>query len=127
MAIPANCLHCGVCCYSKSNTYVWVRGDDWERLGEDAEDLARFVGNRAYLRMEDGHCIALAVRPRADGLGPEFFCTVYELRPQICRDLGRGSPECQGELATKADRVADATAVIGLPRPRAARRGRADE
>jgi uncharacterized protein len=31
----------------------------------------------------------------------DFFCTIYERRPQICRDLARGSPECEGERATK--------------------------
>ena len=115
MEIPANCLHCGVCCHSKSSTYVWVRGDDWSRLGDEADELARFIGNRAYMRMEDGHCIALVIRPRADGGGPEFYCSIYDQRPEVCRDLGRGSLECQGELTTKAQRVADATAPM---RPR---------
>ena len=33
----------------------------------------------------------------------EFFCTIYERRPQVCRDLARGSPECDGERALKAE------------------------
>jgi Fe-S-cluster containining protein len=80
---------------------VRVSGDDWTRLGGAAEQVAQFVGNRAYMRMRDGHCGALELRTGADG-ATEFFCTIYERRPQICRDLARGSPECAGEIAVKA-------------------------
>ena len=107
MPVPVDCLNCGVCCFSKSATYVEVTGDDWTRLGDDAERLARFIGQHAYMRMEQGHCIALHITTHR-GRPPEFFCTNYAKRPQICRDLKRGSPQCKGELETKAGRVADA-------------------
>ena len=32
---------------------------------------------------------------------------VYAQRPQVCRDLARGSPECLGELAAKRGRTTD--------------------
>ncbi len=80
--------------------FVRVTGDDWTRLGPDAERVAQFIGHRAYLRMERGHCAALEVRRDPDG-ALDFFCTIYDLRPQICRDLARGSPECHGERALK--------------------------
>ena len=32
-ADSAACLHCGVCCFSRLETYVRVTGDDWTRLG----------------------------------------------------------------------------------------------
>lgn len=88
-----------------------VTGADWTRLGDDAERVAHFAGrgNEAFMRMSAGHCAALAVRLTAAGEGEnaggvrEFFCTLYEYRPQICRDLARGSPECAGERALKAD------------------------
>ncbi|MBC8041760.1 MAG: YkgJ family cysteine cluster protein [Opitutaceae bacterium] len=100
-----DCLRCGVCCHSKLDTYVRLTGDDWERLGAEADHVAHFIGNRAYMRMsERGHCAALDVRVTADG-AREFFCTVYEKRPQICRDLARGSPECEGERLAKGERV----------------------
>ena len=105
--IPAQCLRCGVCCYSDSAAYVWIRGDDWARLGEDADRLAHFIGHRAFMRMKDGHCAALEVRATVDG-AKEFFCTVYERRPEICRDLGRGSPECEAELELKSHVTAGA-------------------
>jgi uncharacterized protein len=99
-----------VCCHSSSERFVRVTGSDWARLGDAAERVAHFTGrgNEAYMRMADGHCAALVVRSAGDG--PEFFCTIYETRPQICRDLARGSPECDGErtlkvVETTADRA----------------------
>lgn len=101
------CLRCGVCCFSRLDTYVRVTGEDWSRLGESADALAHFIGHRAYLRMTDGHCAALAIKPAADGSGArEYFCTIYERRPQTCHDLARGSPECEAEIALKGGRPA---------------------
>ena len=79
-----------------------VTGADWTRLGDVAERLAHFIGrgNEAFMKMTDGHCAALAIRPDASG-EIEYFCTIYERRPQICRDLARGSPECEGERAKR--------------------------
>jgi Fe-S-cluster containining protein len=102
-ALIPECRHCGACCFSPSSAYVWVRGDDWARLGPDAERLATFIDNRAFMRMEKGHCAALAVR-RAGGGGWDFFCTIYERRPQICRDLARGSAECASEREPKVQK-----------------------
>lgn len=106
-AVPADCRTCGVCCYSDSAEYVWVTGFDWTELGPEADTLAQFIGNRAFMRMRDGHCTALQVTRAADGT-TAFFCTIYERRPEICRALGRGSPECLGELETKSAAVARA-------------------
>lgn len=102
-----DCLACGVCCHSQLDTYVRVTGADWDRLGPEAERLAHFIGHRAYMRMQAGRCAALEVRPNAAG-AREFFCTAYERRPQVCRDLARGSPECEGELLAKQARTLDA-------------------
>jgi Fe-S-cluster containining protein len=88
-----------------------VTGDDYERLGEAAEALVDFIGNRAYMHLGEGHCVALRVEPTG-----HFVCTVYETRPDACRDLERGSPECAGELVTKAGRAA--TRLVKLRRPR---------
>jgi Fe-S-cluster containining protein len=99
MAVP-ECLRCGTCCFSTSEEYVRVTGEDFARLGELAGALVAWSGNRAFMQMRDGHCAALQLDPAAGA----FVCTVYARRPQICRDLERGSPECEGELATKGDR-----------------------
>jgi hypothetical protein len=104
MEIPENCLHCGVCCFAKSGTYVRVSEADWIRLGADADRMARHVGRQVFMRMEDGHCAALQITtPR--GALPVFFCALYDRRPQVCRHLARGSAACQTELRTKAARV----------------------
>ncbi len=44
LKIPANCLRCGVCCYTESAETVWVRGDDWSTFGDEADRLAHFIG-----------------------------------------------------------------------------------
>ncbi len=99
-----------MCCFSTLENYVRVTGDDWTRLGDVAERVAQFAGNRAFMRMREGHCAALELRRAEDGAA-EFFCSVYERRPQICRDLERGSPECAGELETKGARADQAFMV----------------
>lgn len=98
-------MACGVCCFSRSPTFVRVTGEDWARLGPEAERWAHFIGHRAYLRMTDGHCAALAIRT-GEGGTREYCCTIYPRRPGICRDLDRGSPQCLAELAQKQDRPA---------------------
>jgi Fe-S-cluster containining protein len=94
------CLECGTCCFSNLETSVRITGDDYERLGEAVEEFVHFVGNRAYMRLADGHCAALRVE-----LEGRFVCTVYETRPDACRDLERESPRCAGELYTKHGRA----------------------
>lgn len=81
-------------------TSVRVTGDDYERLGGAAEDLVQFVGNRAYMRFADGHCAALRIEPSG-----RFACTIYDNRPETCRELERGSSQCSGEVWTKAGRA----------------------
>jgi uncharacterized protein len=94
------CLACGTCCFSLLGTFVRVSGGDHARLAERAEELVWFDGNRAYMRMIDGHCGALTIEV-ASG---RFVCSAYATRPQICRDLARGSSACRGELAAKSRR-----------------------
>lgn len=101
---PSDCRRCGACCFSRSPEFVRVTGADWSRLGEEAARLAQFIGHRAFMRMSGGHCAALDVRATAGG-APDFFCTIYERRPQICRELERGSPQCAGEIAAKSARL----------------------
>jgi hypothetical protein len=86
-----------MCCFSNLETSVRVTGDDYERLGEAVEDLVHFVGNRAYMRLTEEHCAALRIE-----LSGRFVCSIYETRPDACRDLERGS----GEMFTKAGRAA---------------------
>jgi Fe-S-cluster containining protein len=93
------CLTCGACCFGDGERYIPVSGDDHARLGDDAETLSVFLGNRCYMRMHAGRCAAL--EPRADG---SFFCGVYERRPSVCRELARGSGACEAERLRKRER-----------------------
>jgi len=77
-----------------------VTGDDYERLGDHAATLVDFIENRAFMKIEDGHCSALVI----DREARTFLCKIYEQRPTICRELERGSPQCEGELALKRER-----------------------
>lgn len=93
-----------------------MTGDDYARLGDDAESLVSWLDNTAFMRLESAgdvsgthhHCAALTIDPALGSLR----CSIYERRPQICRDLERGSPECLGELASKAERPRRALAVL---------------
>ena len=80
-----------------------MTGHDWEQLGADADQLAHFIGHRAFMQMKGGHCAALEIK--ADVAGVHYACSIYDRRPEICRILERGSPECLGELETKAASV----------------------
>jgi uncharacterized protein len=86
-----------------------VTGDDYARLGDGAAELAIFLGNQAFMKIEHGHCIALVIDPSNSA----FRCKIYDRRPAVCRDLERGSPACEGERATKGDRP-----LIALQRKR---------
>jgi Fe-S-cluster containining protein len=105
------CLACGACCFSWLETYVRVTGDDYSRLAERAHDLVSWAGNRAYMRMVDGHCCAL----RIDPLEGRLACSAYATRPDTCRELARGSGACLGEIETKRERP-----LLTLARRRAA-------
>lgn len=70
-------------------------------MDERAQALTHFLGNRCYLRLEDGHCAALVVEP---GPPARFLCSIYEMRPDACRALERGSGACRGELHEKSER-----------------------
>ena len=115
---PDDCMRCGACCFSDSPRHARVTGDDHERLGDDAERLVAWIGNLAFMRIEavtaDMHkCVALEV----DAATGTFACSIYERRPEVCRDLERGSGGCRGELAAKADRPKRALTVLATRRP----------
>jgi Fe-S-cluster containining protein len=102
---PDDCTRCGACCFSESPRHARVTGDDHRRLGEDAEHLVEWIANEAFMRLSavndsPRRCIALAIDPVARS----FACSIYETRPQVCRDLARASSACLGELATKRER-----------------------
>lgn len=96
-----DCQDCGACCFSRLATYVRVSGDDHAALGDEADALTHFVGNRCFMRMREDHCAAL----RRDAEG-RFTCSIYGRRPAVCRELERGSPSCAAEREQKLVRSA---------------------
>ncbi|MCA9535278.1 MAG: YkgJ family cysteine cluster protein [Myxococcales bacterium] len=98
---PPECLDCGACCFADLPHYVPVRGDDYARLGDAAETLTRWQGTRCFMAMSDGHCAALVI----DAGSGRFSCSVYADRPDTCRELERGSSECEGERERKYART----------------------
>jgi Fe-S-cluster containining protein len=86
---------------------VPVRGDDYERLGDAAEALTVWNGVRCFMAMRDDHCAALRLEPESG----RYLCSVYEQRPETCRALERGSPECAGERYQKQERARRALRV----------------
>jgi Fe-S-cluster containining protein len=121
---PDDCRTCGACCFSESPRHARVTGDDYARLGDDAEALVTWIGNVAFMRLQ-GHaadlpptqrCIALALDP-SEGA---FSCSIYDRRPQVCRDLERGGSACVAERHAKGERphraLVDARFLV-TPRP----------
>lgn len=100
-----DCVACGCCCFSESPRHARVTGDAYERL-ED-ETLVEGLGNEAFMRLARtggvSHCAALEVR--REPAGTRYSCTIYERRPQVCRDLERGSSACEGERHAKGPRL----------------------
>ena len=94
-----SCESCGACCFGSGDRYVRVTGDDHARLGAEATRWTQFIGNRAYMRMTDGHCAALRLDPDSG----RVLCSIYEVRPRVCRDLERGSSQCDAERLRKGD------------------------
>jgi Fe-S-cluster containining protein len=130
---PDDCTRCAACCFSESPRHARVTGDDYARLGEDAERLVTWLENEAFMRLVPivsatvastpvpagpRRCAALQLHPARGG----FSCSVYEQRPEVCRELERGSGGCRGEIAAKGDRPKRALTLLAarLP-PRAAR------
>jgi hypothetical protein len=110
------CLACGTCCFSTLPEYLRVFGVDHDRMDDRARAFTHFIGNRCFMRLEDGHCAALVV----DAERRLFVCSIYESRPDTCRALERGSGACRGEIATKAERP-----LLAVERVIAATRARA--
>jgi len=79
-----------------------------DRMDERAASFTHFIGNRAYMRMEGGRCSALVIDPEKR----RFVCSIYEMRPDCCRALERGSGACRGEIHTKSERPLIALAAL---------------
>lgn len=93
--MASECQYCGACCFSESSTYVPLTAADLVQLGDEGAGLLHHEDGGAYMAMRDGHCAALRVGTVV------FSCTIYERRPQVCRELERGTPACREERRLK--------------------------
>jgi Fe-S-cluster containining protein len=110
------CTACGTCCFSTLPEYVRVFGCDWDRMDERARSFTHFLGNRCYMRLDEGRCAALEIEAVGPA-GPRFTCAIYEVRPDACRALERGSGTCRGERHEKGERPLLAVErLLRLPR-----------
>lgn len=80
--IIPSCAGCGRCCY----LVVELRAGD----GVPAALVAEHAGVPCMDQRSDGACVALDAVTR--------LCTIYEQRPQTCRDFNRGETLCRRTL-----------------------------
>ena len=88
---PANdndspCQSCGACCSYSENWPRFTTEDDTEL------DLipAKFVNERlSGMRCDGDRCSALSGK-----VGEATACTIYAVRPEVCRTCMPGDPEC---------------------------------
>jgi uncharacterized protein len=99
------CLTCGACCAYFRVSFYWGETDDARPGGVPAHLTEKL--NDVYAVMKDTNrvhpwCIAL------DGdIGKKVACSIYERRPQVCRDIpfsyaDGGGPEEKCDKARRA-------------------------
>lgn len=110
--LPA-CVACGACCFSELPEYIRVFGNDLDRMDERAQALTHFIENRCFMRIEGGRCAALVLDPDAR----TFVCSIYEMRPDVCRSLERGSGQCRADRHAKTGRALVALDRLVRPSP----------
>lgn len=101
------CTECGFCCFFPDPRYVLLFEPDLERLGELVPQVTVEIKGRAFLRMAEGHCVAL----KQDG--ERWLCSIYDRRPQLCRDFARGIETCREVVAERHPRVRRRLPVTG--------------
>jgi Fe-S-cluster containining protein len=85
--LPA-CAGCGQCCHLVVELSA----------GDDVPDdfVTEHDGVRCMDQRGNGACVALDSTTR--------LCTIYERRPQVCRDFHRGSSLCRNAVAAQRGR-----------------------
>lgn len=84
------CATCEACC---CRLEVMLIGDDGIPPEFTTQDR---WGGWVMLRLDDGWCAALDRNT--------MLCTIYAVRPDICRDYQAGESDCMGERAQRLAR-----------------------
>jgi Fe-S-cluster containining protein len=94
---PPACKRCGICCLADANAYITNKDlKRWKAQGRDdifrmlEREHAIWVGDH-LISSEDGRYVHGCVFLAADG--DHYVCTIYETRPETCRDYRPGSSE----------------------------------
>jgi len=115
ITLPESCQGCGACCYGLR---VDVDDADLTKYGTpEATTVVDPDDGRRYLKQvaeDHGRCV---------NLDPETkTCTIYEHRPQVCRDFNRGDEEGGNDLCFEVVsglRVEQGRMVVPEPNPEA--------
>jgi hypothetical protein len=91
---PVDCATCGACCREAYHSVTVSVRDPvvWKQ-----PDLIARTGHRFEIRREGARCAALDDRRGAADRPPAarvFTCSIYEDRPQACRDFAAGGRHC---------------------------------
>lgn len=85
-AAEFDCQSCGACCaYSAEWPRFSLESDEQLALIPEAFVAADLSG----MRCENDRCLALAGE-----IGKHVACTIYAVRPEVCRACMPGDPEC---------------------------------
>lgn len=80
------CQSCGACCSYSEN---WPRFTIEDDAALDAIPAALVNARLSGMRCDADRCAALS-----GTIGQATACTIYPLRPEVCRDCLPGDPEC---------------------------------
>ena len=81
-----DCQSCGACCSYSA---------DWPRFSiEEDEQLEKIpeafvAADLSGMRCDGQRCLALSGE-----IGKHVACTIYDIRPEVCRECMPGDPEC---------------------------------
>ena len=93
--LPESCKGCKGCC---TNSGVNIFNDENILFPIELTEIVRlrpdlYPGGKPFRMMrhkENGECIALD--------SETGICTIYDIRPKVCKDFERGSDECLSAL-----------------------------
>lgn len=97
-----DCLSCGACCVSdfEAPDYVLLLPPEVDRLvAEDKKAMIfedREFGEPMYsMRTQSDSCGNCRCVALGGTVGEQVSCTIYGIRPQVCRDFEPGSEVCK--------------------------------
>ncbi len=109
MSGPLTCLCCGKCCFVDLTAYA--HKEDFERWrSEGRQDILEIIAHRHLLWAGDRMIsVDTGDYPRECPFlyneGKKYLCSIYETRPQVCREYQPGSsPLCPQWKPEKNDK-----------------------